>query len=158
MAAEPTPHRARGVWAQRWYGWWPPVAAFFAVLLGVPALVAGAAWLLTGDDDRYSLQPTMSCLDARDRIRVTSDDGEIKDFIASSAPGGAMKVKFPRNVTVVSFGVTTQDAERTYRAYLRFAGGTIPVQDLLFREENVVLLWETPPSERDRLAVRDCLR
>lgn len=158
MAAEHTPPTARDLWAQRWHGWWPPVAAFLAVLIGIPALVLLAANAIAGGDDLYSLKGTSGCLTDREGVRVSDRERDLgRDFIAQAAPGGALKVTFEGNDLVLSFGTTEQDAERTQRAYLRFAGGTIPVQDLLFRERNAVLLWRDPPRPEHRELLVGCL-
>jgi hypothetical protein len=157
MAGELQAQRPRSVWAQRWYGWWPPVAAFLAVLVGVPLLVLGAAYLIAGNDDLYSLEPTRSCLDEIDGVRTGTRAQDLDDFIAEAAVNGAVRVWLPANQVVISLGESPQDAERTQRAYLRFAGGTIPVQDLLQTKQNAVLLWKDKPSEEDEQTVDGCL-
>ena len=157
MAGEPQGARARSVWARRWYAWWPPVAAFLAVLVGVPLLILAAAYAVAGNDDRYALEPTMSCLEDADGVRVSSNERDLDDFIAESAIAGAVRAWLPANQVVISFGESDQDAERTQRAYLRFAGGTIPVNDLLARNQNAVLLWKDKPSAHDARTVEDCL-
>lgn len=158
MAAEPTPPSARELWAQRWYGWWPPAAAFLAVLIGIPALVLISANAIAGGDDLYSLESTRDCLVDKEGAEVSEREQDLgRDFIAQAAPEGAMKVTIAGNDLVLSFGTSEQDAERTQRAYLRFAGGTIPVQDLLFRERNAVLLWRDPPQPEQRELLVGCL-
>lgn len=157
MAGEPQGQRPRSVWAQRWYGWWPPVAAFLAVLVGVPLLVLGASYGIAGDDNLFSLEPTKSCLEEVDGARTGTRAQDLSDFVAESAVNGAVRVWLPSNQVVISFGESPQDAERTQRAYLRFAGGTIPVQDLLRADQNAVLLWKDKPSEQDQKTVDGCL-
>ena len=158
MAAEPTPRSARELWARRWHGWWPPVAAFLAVLIGLPALVLVSANAIAGGDDLYSLESTSDCLGGREGVRVSDRETDLgRDFIARAAPGGALKIDLKGNDLILSFGESEQDAERTQRAYLRFAGGTIPVQDLLFRERNVVLLGRDPPQPGQRELLAGCL-
>ena len=155
---EPTPPPARtDIWSERLRTWWAPVAAFLGVLIGVPLLVLGAAYAITGDDDLYSLTPTQSCLQDVEGVKVSDDEVEVGDVLANSATGGALKVRLPNNTLVVSFGESDQEAERRQRSYLRFAGGTIPVRDLLVQQGNAVLLWERPPGEEERKLVDDCL-
>jgi hypothetical protein len=140
--------------------WWPPIAAFVAVLVGVPLLVLAAAFAIAGDDDLYSLTPTRSCLAEVDGVRITEREEEIGDVLANSATGGALRLRLTGqgdNTVIVSFGEDEQEAERRRRSYLRFAGGTIPVQDLLVQQQNAVLLWERPPSEEERELVDGCL-
>lgn len=134
-----------------------PAAAFLAVLVGVPALVLGVAYVIAGDDDKYSLAPTRSCLADADGVRVSAEENDVNDVLANSATLGALKVWLDQNTLIVSFGETAQEAERRERSYLRFAGGTIPVQDLLRRQENAVLLWERAPSEAEAELVDGCL-
>jgi hypothetical protein len=157
MAGELQAQRPRSIWAQRWYGWWPPVAAFLAVLIGVPLIVLGAAYLIAGNDNLFSLKPTKSCLGEVDGVRTSTSVKGINDFIAEAAIDGAVRVWLPANQVVISFGESPQDAERTQRAYLRFAGGTIPIQDLLQRNQNTVLLWKDKPSPEDERTVDRCL-
>jgi hypothetical protein len=157
MAGEPQGQRQRGVWAQRWYGWWPPVAAFLAVLVGVPLIVLGASYAIAGNDDLYSLEPTQDCLGGVAGVRTSTAENDVDDFIAQAAVNGAVRVWLPANQVVISFGESAQDAERTQRAYLRFAGGTIPVQDLLRANQNAVLLWKDKASARDEEVVDGCL-
>jgi hypothetical protein len=157
MAGEPQGQRQRGVWAQRWYAWWPPAAAFLGVLLAVPLLVLGVAYAIAGGNDLYALEPTQSCLEDVDGVRTSPREKDVNDFVAEAAINGALRVWLPANQVVISFGESNQDAERTERAYLRFSGATIPVKDLLRRNQNAVLLWIDKPSARDEKTVEDCL-
>ena len=154
---EPTPPPATRAQPSRARAWALPVAAFLAVLIGVPALVLGAAYALAGDGDEYALAPTRSCLADVEGVRVSEDEDDVDDVLANSATLGALKVWLEDNTLIVSFGETEQEAERRQRSYLRFAGGTIPVQDLLARQQNAVLLWERAPSEAEVELVDDCL-
>lgn len=154
--AEPTPPAAGRPWRRRVDTWWPPVAAFLAVLIGVPLIVLGAAYAIAGDDDLYTLGPTESCLEDAEDVSVSDRDHDV-DVLARTASGGALRVRFDHNGLVISFGENEQEAERRQRRYLRVAGGTIPVQDLLERQQNVVLLWEQKPSEEQRELVDGCL-
>lgn len=157
MAGEPHGQRPRSVWAQRWYGWWPPVAAFLAVLIGVPLIVLGAAYAIAGDDDLYAVEPTKSCLDDLDGVRTSTREQDIGDFIAESAVNGVVRVWLPVNQVAISFGESPQDAERTARAYARFSGSTINVQELLRTQQNAVMLWKDKPSQQDEKTVDACL-
>jgi hypothetical protein len=158
MAGEPQAVRgSRSGWSRRWYHWWPPAAAFLAVLIGVPAIVLGAAYAVAGGSDQYALEPTRSCLAKVDGLRVSKNDGELNDFIAESAVNGAVRIWFPANQVAISFGGSDQDAERTARAYARFSGSTINVKDLLRQEHNAVMLWADVPSQEDEKTISDCL-
>jgi hypothetical protein len=155
--SEPTPPPARPGLGARLRVWWPPLAAFLGVLIAVPLLVLGAAYAIAGDDDIYGLAPTQSCLADAEGTRVSDDPGDVSDVLANSARGGALKVWLPSNTLIVSFGDDEQEAERRERSYFRFAGGTIPVRELLMRQGNAVLLWERTPSEEERTLVDGCL-
>lgn len=155
--SQPTPPPGRSPWAQRLHSWWPPIAAFAAVLIGVPLLVLGAAYAIAGDGDLYSLTPTQSCLAGADGVEVSARERDVADVLANSATGGALRVRLPGNTLILSFGEDEQEAERRQRSYLRFAGGTIPVQDLLDRQQNAVILWESKPSDEQRELVDGCL-
>ena len=158
MAGEPQGVReSRSGWSRRWYQWWPPVAAFLAVLIGVPALVLGAAYAVAGGNDQYSLEPTKSCLAKVDGLRASRNDEQLNDFIAESAVNGAVRIWFPANQVAISFGSSDQDAERTARAYARFSGSTINVKDLLRQDHNAVMLWTDVPTKADERTVFDCL-
>jgi hypothetical protein len=155
--SEPTPPPARPDLAARLRVWWPPLAAFLGVLVGVPLLVLGAAWAIAGDDDLYALAPTRSCLADAEDVRVSDEARDVGDVLANSARGGALKVWLPGNTLIVSFGEDEQEAERRERSYFRFAGGTIPVRELLMRQGNAVLLWERAPGVEERELVDGCL-
>lgn len=154
---EPTPPPARPDLAARLRVWWPPLAAFLGVLIGVPLLVIGAAYAIAGDDDLYGQTPTRSCLAEAEGVRVSDRASDVADVLANSARGGALKVWLPGNTLVVSFGEDEQEAERRERSYFRFAGGTIPVRELVMRQGNAVLLWERAPAEEERELVDGCL-
>jgi hypothetical protein len=119
--------------------------------------VLGAAWAIAGDDDLYSLTPTRSCLADAEGVRVSEGARDVGDVLANSARGGALKVWLPGNTLIVSFGEDEQEAERRERSYFRFAGGTIPVRELLMRQGNAVLLWEHAPGVEERELVDGCL-
>ena len=106
--------------------------------------------------DTYKLAPTKTCLQEAD-VRVST---RAIDFVASTALGGALNAKFRGNEVTLAFGDSPDAAERTERAYRRFApDGLKPkIDDVLRRERNVVLLWAVAPSEEQRRTVVDCLR
>jgi hypothetical protein len=121
-------------------------------------LVVAAALLAAGcggadEPDAYRLEPTRSCLEHAG-LDVTTDD---LDFVASTAAGGALRTDLPENEVTISFGDTEAEAERTARAYRNFAGPTIPIEHVLFRRANAVLVWGAPPSDVDQMRVTACL-
>ncbi len=112
-----------------------------------------------GDDDGaedetlYRLGPTRACLQRAD-LRVTTRG---LDFVASTALGGSVRTKLRGNQVTLAFGRTTDDAIAIERAYRRFAGKGVPLNRVLARDRNVVLLWAEPPTAGHDRRVRDCL-
>jgi hypothetical protein len=126
---------------------------------GVPALACAAALFASagcgGDDEPtvYRLMPTSACLRSAN-VPVTTRN---LDFVATTALGGALRARFPSNQVVVAFGSSPNDGDAIERAYEQFAGRNIGLQDVLMREQNVVLVWAAKPSEQDLARVADCL-
>jgi hypothetical protein len=119
---------------------------------------AGVALALAGCGGarEYSLESTKACLAKQDhvRIRVPNDD-----FVASTAPGGAVRVVFGnRNEVTISFASNQQEAERIVLGYQRFAGKNIGLADVLRPQKNAVLLWEAHPNDEDIATVGHCLK
>jgi hypothetical protein len=126
-----------------------------ATLLAVGALVSGCGG--PGDEpDAYALAPTRQCLLADEGIRV---DTKNVDFVATTALGGAMRVRLSAtNFVVMAFGVNEAEAQRIEQAYRAFAGKSIPIDDVLERRKNLVLVWNAPPSGEEDAAVLNCLK
>ena len=122
-------------------------------LAAVGLLLAGCG----GDapPDSYALEPTRTCL--RDaEVPVTSDG---LDFVATTALGGAMRVRLsPTNFVVMAFGENEAEAQRIEQAYRDFAGRSIPINDVLERRKNLVLVWNAPPTGDEENAVASCLQ
>jgi len=120
------------------------------ISLGVALAVAGC-----GGSKTYSLASTKNCLQ-KDHLKTRSPDG---DFVASTAPGGAVRVMFgKRNEVTISFADDAQEAARIVQGYQRFAGKNIGLADVLRPQRNAVLLWEAHPSDEDQAAVGRCLK
>lgn len=102
----------------------------------------------------YELGPTRSCL-REANLNPTQKD---LDFVASTALGGALRVRFPDNLLSLTFGRSLNEAERLERAYRRFAPRRFPIQDVLRRENNVVMLWGVSPTIDELDTVIRCLR
>ncbi|HUG28887.1 MAG TPA: hypothetical protein VMQ65_00020 [Candidatus Limnocylindria bacterium] len=124
----------------------------------VAGLVVAAALLAAGcgggaEPETYSLEPTRACLEEAG-LTVS---GRNLDFVASTATGGALRVRLPANDVTISFGLTEEEASRTAQAYRRFAGSTIAIDHVLGRERNAVLVWGAPPADEEASRVVGCL-
>ena len=121
------------------------------------ALVAVAAGC--GGTKSYSLEKTRACLTNEEGVRVVGVPGP--DFIASAAPGGALRVALARgNRVTISFGRDQKEADRIAEGYRTFAGKGIGkvIADLLRPDRNAVLLWKQHPSPNDLEKVNGCLK
>jgi hypothetical protein len=126
-----------------------------AIALSVGALVSGCGG--PGEEpSSYALAPTRECLLAKDGIRV---DMKNVNFVASTALGGAMRVRVSAtNFVVMAFGDSEAEAGRIEQAYREFAGRSIPIDDVLQRNKNLVLIWNAPPAGEESEAILGCLK
>ena len=125
-----------------------------ALVLGT--FLAGCGGSGGEEPSSYALAPTRACLQAEDGVTANTKD---VDFVASTALGGAMRVKVsPQNFVVMAFGNDEPEAERIERAYRDFAGKRIPIDDVLERRKNLVLVWNAPPTGEDEAALTNCLK
>jgi hypothetical protein len=124
--------------------WWTLAGA------GATLLVAGC-----GGQKRYSLVSTKACLQKQHDLRLGAPRD---DFVASTAPGGAVRVVLDRrNEVTISFAGDAKEAERIVLGYQRFAGKNIGLADVLRPQRNAVLLWQAHPSDDDLAMVGRCL-
>jgi hypothetical protein len=123
------------------------------LVVGIGLLLAGCGGSGANEPERYRLEPTRDCLE--DAAASVTTGG--LDFVASTALGGGLIVKLSENKLTIAFGQSRSDAVRTEQAYRQFAGEKIPIDRLLFRRLNVVMLWELPPTDKDRATVLGCL-
>jgi hypothetical protein len=127
-----------------------------AVALVAGAFLAGCGGSGVEEPSSYALGPTKACLMTENGVTVNTKD---VDFVASTALGGAMRVKVsPQNFVVMAFGNDEAEAERIERAYRDFAGKRIPIDDVLERKKNLVLVWNAPPTGEDEGALTNCLK
>ena len=127
-----------------------------AATLVLVSLVAGCGGAGSEEPSSYALAPTRQCLSGEDGVTVETQP---VDFVASTALGGALRVKVsPQNFAVLAFGNDEAEAERIERAYRDFAGKRIPIDDVLERRKNLVLVWNAPPTGEDESAISGCLK
>jgi hypothetical protein len=118
-------------------------------------VAAGAALFAAGcgGSKAYALSPTRACLEKQPGVRV----GSRVDFVASTALGGALDVRLPRNQVTIAFALDGAEAKRLLRAYRRFRGRNIGIGDVLRPQRNAVLLWASHPDDHDLAKVIGCL-
>jgi hypothetical protein len=123
-----------------------------------------------GDAPSYSLISTYSCL--KDHGAEVTHDLDDLDFfvfdpIAREAGAGALKADVGANSVVVVFERSVDEAKQTEAAYKttprEVLNSTLgnpgpPIEDLLRRSRNVVVLWLTPPTDAATAELADCLR
>ena len=133
-----------------------PTRSGLAAALALAALAAGCGGSADEEPSSYALAPTKACLSSENGVEVNTKD---IDFVASTALGGAMRVKVsPQNFVVMAFGDNAAEAERIEQAYREFAGQRIPIDDVLERRKNLVLVWNAPPTGEDESALTNCLK
>lgn len=119
------------------------------VLAALALVVAGC-----GGSKTYTLEKTRACLEQTPGLLVRAK----VDFVASTALGGAVNVRFRKNQATLAFGLDRDETERIVRAYQRFHGKNIGLADVLRPERNVVTLWAAHPSDANLTTIRDCLK
>ena len=127
----------------------PPRLA--AALGGLVVVVAGCG----GGTKTYSAEATRSCL-----INAGVDVSNVprEDLVASTAEGGSFTAHFRDDLVTVSFGFDRKGAERIVRAYQRFRGENIGLEDVLRPKQNAVMLWALHPSEAYVQTIEACLK
>jgi hypothetical protein len=127
-----------------------------AVVLALVALASACGGSGGDEPSSYALAPTKQCLRGEEGFEV---DTRNVDFVATTALGGAMRVRVsPTNFVVMAFGENEAEAQRIEQAYREFAGRSIPIDDVLERRKNLVLVWNAPPTGEEDDAVSGCLR
>lgn len=120
-----------------------------ASLLAV-ALLAGCG----KDTPSYTLAKSSTCLRQQPGLRL----GGQLDFVATTATGGAVRVRLPDNAVTLVFGQTQGDADNIDAAYRRFHASNVGIDDVLRRQGNAVMLWQQHPSDDDLATLTGCLK
>jgi len=116
-----------------------------------------AAMLLAGcgkDTPSYTLAKSSTCLRQQPGLRL----GGQLDFVATTATGGAVRVRLPDNAVTLVFGQTQGDADNIDAAYRRFHASNVGIDDVLRRQGNAVMLWQQHPSDDDLATLTGCLK
>jgi hypothetical protein len=126
-----------------------PRSFLLPLVLVASVFVAGC-----GSPATYDVDKTRACLAKQSGVAVSAK----VDFVASTALGGAISVKLLGNKVTLSFANDRQEAERIVRAYQRFKGRNIGLEDVLRPTHNVIVLWALHPSETASETIHDCLK
>jgi hypothetical protein len=125
-------------------------AALVAVV--VVAVCAGCG----GGREHYELGALRSC--AEDAPNVMVDDDATLDYVAEDATGGAVALIVTGSNVTVALGRTENDAKRIASAYRLFAEAfDTPVDDIVYRRGNAVVVWENTPTDLERELLEACL-
>jgi hypothetical protein len=127
----------------------------YAVIAAL-ALAASACGSGGSGSQLYARDATSACL-TQAGLKVTPVT-DASDFVASSATGGALRVRPPDNEVTVSFGATLEDATNIEQAYERFHAHNVGLSDVLRTQGNAVMLWHLHPSDAALASVTGCLK
>jgi hypothetical protein len=116
-------------------------------------LIVGVLTACGASGKIYAVSKTRRCLAAHG-AKIGPATG---DAVASTATGGAFRAYLVGNFVTVVFGATVADAHNVDDAYRHFAGKNVGIDDVLFRQGNVVMLWHLQP-QGDVSGVSDCLK
>ncbi len=105
-----------------------------------------------GKPGSYSADKSRACLAKTARVSGP------RDFVASTATGGAFVARLTGNFVTVAFGDTLTDADNINEAYHRFSGENVGVDDVLRQNRNAVMLWHEHPSDAEVAVVQGCLK
>ena len=126
------------------------------------ALIALLAFLAAGcgsgstSSSVYTSSATKQCFESKLGIHRFATPGD--DFVASTASGGALRVRLNGNAVTVLFGQNADEASNLADAYRRFHAENVDVEDVLQTQGNAVLLWQLHPSATDATSVQSCLK
>jgi hypothetical protein len=123
------------------------------IALSAASLVLLASACGSSGSALYSLPKTRLCLLAK-HLKL----GGPLDFVATTATGGALRVRLPSNVVTIVFGETTADADNIDQAYQRFHAKNVGIEDVLRQDRNAVMLWHEHPADADLAEITGCLK
>jgi hypothetical protein len=103
----------------------------------------------------YSSANTRVCLT---KLGYKLSPPPASDFVASTALGGAFRVKLARNFVTVAFGDTIKNAEALDGVYRSVHAKNVGIDDVLRDMGNAVMLWHAHPSDHDLGVVQGCLK
>jgi hypothetical protein len=127
------------------------------VLIGLLAfLAAGCGGGGSASTSVYTLAATKHCLSTT--LETPSFPPLGDDFVASTASGGALRLRLADNAVTVLFGANADEASNLADAYRRFHAKNVGIEDVLRTDNNAVMLWQIHPSAPDESHIHDCLK
>jgi hypothetical protein len=110
-----------------------------------------------GRDGTFSRNASATCLRAAG-AEVSTAQADL-DYVAETASAGGIYATVDGETVTIAFSRTENDAERLEAAYKAFAEGfEVPVDDILKREGNAVLMWDATPTDEQVSTVEGCLK
>lgn len=103
----------------------------------------------------YSEVRSRACFRAQE---VKVEPPPASDFVASTALGGAFRVRLHENFVTISFGDTLANAQSLDHVYRTVHAKNVGIDDVLRMQGNAVMLWHAHPSDGDLAIVQGCLK
>jgi hypothetical protein len=126
------------------------------VLIALLAVLAAGCGSNSTSTSVYTLAASKQCFETK--LGIHRFPALTDDFVASTASGGAVRVRLSDNAVTVLFGQDADEASNLADAYRRFHAKNVGVEDVLQTQGNAVLLWQIHPSASDDSKVKDCLK
>ena len=104
----------------------------------------------------YTLAATKQCIETKLKIHDFPALGD--DFVASTASGGALRVRLGDNAVTILFGASPDEASNLADAYRRFHAKNVGIEDILRTDNSAVMLWQLHPLPGDESNIHDCLK
>ena len=109
-----------------------------------------------GSGTAFTADSTKACLEKAGVQIVPVDTAN--DFVASSALAGTLGAKLALNRVTISFGRDDAEGQLIEAAYAKYGSKDVPIDQVLQRDGNAVLLWAGQPTKQDDDVVRSCLK
>lgn len=129
---------------------------FGGLALAAAAALAAAGCGGSGGGKTYSASATRACLE-KAGVKIVPVDAA-NDFVASSALAGTVGAKLALNRVTISFGRDDAEGQLIQAAYAKYGSKDVPIDQVLERKDNAVLLWAGQPTKQDGDVVRSCLK
>ncbi len=125
-------------------------------LIALVAFVAAGCGGGSTSTSLHTLAATKQCIETKLAIHRFPPLGD--DFVASTASGGAFRVRLADDAVTILFGQSADEASNLADAYRRFHAKNVGIEDILRTDSNAVMLWQLHPSADDENNIHDCLK